>query len=110
MGIEQGEGGGAWLVSEDTAGNALVGPPDHLGQELLHHNLGTMHTLAPKASSTHRMGAMGCSAVGTVCSTTRSIRERNVGKRERGPSQEAVKGRGTSPHGDYTTDIPATTA
>lgn len=45
-----------------------------------------------------------------ICSITRSIPERNVGKRERGPSQEAVKGRGTSPHGDYTTDIPATTA
>lgn len=38
---------------------------DHLGQEHLHHNLGTMHTLVPKGSSTHRMGAMGSSAVGT---------------------------------------------
>lgn len=54
-------------MSGDTAGvgGALVGPPGSPGQGNLHPNLGTTHTLVPEAGSTLRMGAMGCSAVGT---------------------------------------------
>lgn len=84
---------------------------DHLGKGIFITVWGLRTPLSPKPAAPAGWVPWGALLLALeTCSTTRSIPEGNVGKRERGPSRGAVKGSGMSPHGDYTTDIPATTA